>query len=120
MIRCATGPLLATGALVGALVLALPARAQSRGELLYSTHCIACHTSQMHWRDQKLATNWDSLKAQVQRWQASALLGWSEQDVLEVTRYLNDTFYRFPQNAEPRTASVSLPGGTWRAHCVEH
>jgi hypothetical protein len=88
--------------LMGALVLALPARAaESRGELLYSTHCIACHTSQWHWRDGKLATNWSSLRAEVRRWQATAMLQWSEEDVLEVTRYLNDTFYRFPQVSGP-------------------
>jgi len=92
----------ATRVLVSALVLALPARAaESRGELLYSTHCIACHTSQGHWRDGKLATNWSSLRAEVRRWQATAMLQWSEEDVLDVTRYLNDTFYRFPQTSGP-------------------
>ena len=119
MIGCPNTPLLASCVLMGALALALPARAESRGELLYSTHCIACHTSQMHWRDKKLATDWDSLKAQVQRWQAGAMLGWNEQDVVEVTRYLNDRFYRFPQSSDARSASVSLPGGAWRARSVE-
>jgi mono/diheme cytochrome c family protein len=94
--------LLAGSVLVGALAPAMPARAQSRGELLYSTHCIACHTTQMHWRDKKSATDWPSLKAQVQRWQGAASLGWSEADVLEVTRYLNETIYRFEQKADPR------------------
>jgi mono/diheme cytochrome c family protein len=71
------------------------ARAESRGELLYSTHCIACHTTQVHWRDKKLATDWNSLKVQVRRWQAVAALGWSEEDVLDVTRHLNERFYGF-------------------------
>ncbi len=69
----------------------------TRGELLYDTHCVACHTTQVHWRERRLATDWDGLKAQVQRWQARARLAWSEDDVLEVTRHLNDTVYRFPQ-----------------------
>jgi mono/diheme cytochrome c family protein len=87
--------------LVSALALAPSARAaESRGELLYSTHCIACHTSQGHWRDGKLATNWSSLRAEVRRWQAAAMLQWSEEDVLDVTRYLNDAFYRFPQKSD--------------------
>ena len=46
--------LLVAGVLASTLVLAPSARSQSRGELLYSTHCIACHTSQMHWRDKKV------------------------------------------------------------------
>ena len=92
----------AMGVLVSALALALPAQAaESRGELLYSTHCIACHTAQGHWRDGKLATNWSSLRVEVRRWQATAMLQWSEEDVLDVTRYLNDAFYRFPQTSGP-------------------
>jgi mono/diheme cytochrome c family protein len=67
----------------------------SRGELLYTTHCIACHSTQMHWRDQRRATDLDSLKDQVRLWQGRALLSWDEQDIAEVTRYLNQRFYHF-------------------------
>lgn len=70
--------------------------APTRGELLYTTHCIACHNSQMHWREQRLATDWPSLRAQVRRWQGVANLGWSDDDILEVSRHLNDRIYRFP------------------------
>lgn len=68
----------------------------SRGELLYSTHCISCHSTQIHWRDQKVAKNWASLKAEVGRWQSASGLGWSEEDVTDVARYLNALHYRFP------------------------
>ena len=68
----------------------------SRGELLYSTHCITCHSTQMHWRDKKVATDWTLLKAQVRQWQRTAGLGWSEEDVTAVARYLNVQFYHFP------------------------
>lgn len=74
--------------------------APTRGELLYTTHCIACHNSQMHWRDQRLATDWASLRAQVRRWQGVANLGWSDDDIREVTRHLNDRIYRFPIEAD--------------------
>jgi mono/diheme cytochrome c family protein len=72
----------------------------SRGQALYTTHCIACHNTQVHWRDAKLARDWPSLKAQVSRWQASAALAWSEADVVEVARYLNDSIYRYPQTSD--------------------
>jgi mono/diheme cytochrome c family protein len=78
---------------------AAQAQAPSRGELLYTTHCVACHTTQMHWRENKLATDWDTLKAQVRRWQGVARLAWTEADVDEVARYLNDTIYRYPEPA---------------------
>lgn len=68
----------------------------SRGELLYSTHCIGCHSTQIHWRDKKVAKNWVSLKAEVGQWQRASGLGWSEEDVTDVARYLNTLHYRFP------------------------
>lgn len=105
--RSPASALLAACVLTGALAGAPVARAQSRGELLYATHCIACHTTQVHWRDQKLATDWNSLKLQVRRWQAVAALDWSEEDVLEVTRHLNDSFYGFTPASN--TVGVLVP-----------
>jgi mono/diheme cytochrome c family protein len=70
--------------------------ADSRGELLYRTHCVGCHTTQVHWREKKLASDWKSLAAQVERWQMNAKLGWNAEDVGAVARYLNKAFYRFP------------------------
>ncbi|WP_205960652.1 cytochrome C [Ramlibacter rhizophilus] len=95
-----------------ALLLAPPVSAQvpDRGRLLYETHCIECHTTQMHWRDQRLAQDWDSLRAQVQRWQGTARLQWSEADIDEVTRHLNETIYQFPRAraGAPRTTPFGL------------
>ena len=81
--------------LAGLFALVGAASAQSRGELLYTTHCIACHSTQMHWREQRRATDLDSLKEQVRLWQARALLSWNDDDIVEVTRYLNQSIYRF-------------------------
>ncbi|HTQ01261.1 MAG TPA: hypothetical protein VMN56_18235 [Casimicrobiaceae bacterium] len=72
------------------------AYAPSRGELLYETNCVACHTKEVHWRDRRLVTDWQSLAAQTRRWQRNAGLGWSDEDIDEVARYLNETFYHFP------------------------
>lgn len=49
----------------------------------------------MHWREQRRATDWDSLKEQVRRWQGAAMLAWTENDIIEVTQYLNERIYRF-------------------------
>lgn len=75
----------------------------TRGQLLYEIHCIACHDSQMHWRDQRLASDWPGLVEQVRRWQLRANLHWSDADIVEVARHLNDTIYRFgrPVGAAP-------------------
>ena len=66
----------------------------SRGALLYGNHCVECHDARMHWRDQRLARDWGSLKAQVRRWQGEANLQWSEDEIDAVARHLNDTNYR--------------------------
>lgn len=78
-------------------------QAQSRGKLLYSTHCITCHTTEVHWRDKKLATNWSSLAFQVRRWQDVSGLGWSDSDIQDVTRYFNESIYRYPPMADAVT-----------------
>lgn len=76
---------------------AAPAQpAPGRGQLLYETHCIECHTRQVHWRTLRLARNWDTLRAQVARWQAAAWLQWGRQDIDAVARHLNETMYQFP------------------------
>jgi len=72
----------------------------SRGQALYVTHCVECHNTRVHWRDDKLAVDWVSLKAQVRRWQAAAGLWWSEADIVEVARHLNDSIYHYAQTSD--------------------
>lgn len=80
----------------GACAADAPIRASSRGSLLYSTECVSCHTAQVHWREKKLATDLGKLQEQVRRWQGVAGLAWSEGDIAEVTRYLNEVHYHYP------------------------
>lgn len=82
----------------------------SRGALLYDTHCIECHTAQVHWRDRQQARDWATLKAEVLRWQAAAHLGWTDAEVEAVTDYLNDTVYHFaaPQEQAREAASATV------------
>ena len=98
-----------TVTLCAVLSAAQPAAAQSRGELLYRNHCIECHTSKMHWREGRLATDWPGLVRQVSRWQGEAHLNWSSEDIHDVARHLNDTYYRFPV-AAPRVGLLSEAG----------
>ena len=97
---------LVSAAAVAAACVAPSAMAQSRGELLYTTHCISCHTTEVHWRNKRLASDWTSLKFQVRRWQDAASLGWGDGDVLAVSRYLNESIYRFEQTADRVSSSI--------------
>jgi mono/diheme cytochrome c family protein len=67
----------------------------TRGELLYATHCSACHSEQIHWRDKRLVSDWNSLVSEVGRWQANIGLVWSTDEIADTARYLNAAFYHF-------------------------
>ena len=95
-LRRARRPVCALGTVVACLLAASATMAQSRGELLYTAHCISCHTTQMHWREKKLATDWRSLRYQVSRWQQNVAPGLAEEDITAIARYLNSLYYHFP------------------------
>ncbi len=77
-------------------VLAQAMAAPSRGQLLYDTHCVTCHDTQVHWRQSRKVSNWKTLVAQVRHWQSAEKLQWTEDDIRQVARHLNDTIYRYP------------------------
>ena len=101
--------LTALGLVFGAALIGPGAHAQSRGELLYSTHCVFCHTTEVHWRGKKLATDWTSLCVQVRRWQGNAGLAWNEADIREVATYLNESIYRYEQTPDSLELGASVP-----------
>lgn len=105
-------PLIVASFLACATAAAQPASkpGEPRGELLYSTYCIACHTTEIHWRDKRLVTDWASLKAQVRRWQATSGVVWSESDIGDVTRYLNELYYHYRQVDSQASIAKTLHG----------
>lgn len=91
---------------------AQPRDAMARGELLYNTHCVACHTAQIHWRGKVLVADWDSLRAQVRRWQDTAALNWSEDEITSVALYLNRLHYGYPVDLYGRAPDPAIHQGT--------
>lgn len=84
------------------LLTQLPLPAQTapqptRGQMLYTTHCMVCHDTQKHWREKRAVRDWDGLLAQVRQWQGTLQLQWSDADIVEVATHLNDNIYRLPQ-----------------------
>jgi hypothetical protein len=49
----------------------------------------------VHWRERKLVTDWASLVSEVRRWQVAGRLQWSDADIDQVARHLNETIYRY-------------------------
>ena len=88
--------LCATIALMAGAAQAQSATTASRGQLLYDTHCVACHDAQVHWRAAKVVRNWETLVAEVRRWQAVEKLQWTDDDIDQVARHLNNMYYRYP------------------------
>lgn len=76
---------------------------EKEGRLLYETYCISCHTTQIHWREKRLAKDWITLKGQVDRWQLTIGQSWSRQQIDDVARYLNRQFYKFDRSAPSLT-----------------
>ena len=74
---------------------AIPAD-EERGRLLYETACVACHTTQAHWRDKRIVRSWPELVRQVTRWQHNAGQNWQSADIVDVAAHLNGRFYNLP------------------------
>ena len=100
---------LASAALLGACRAPAPvvdrtAFDAERGRLLYENTCGACHTTQPHWREQRLVRDWNGLLQQVTRWQGIAGQNWGRSEIGDVASYLNRRFYKLPCD-EPGCAS---------------
>ena len=66
-----------------------------RGEGLYLNHCLSCHESTAHIREDRHAVSMHELRRWVARWAVQLELGWSQREIEDVTAYLNRTYYRF-------------------------
>ena len=67
----------------------------SRGQLLYENHCMICHESVAHIRDDRRAKSFKALEAWVVRWANQQELDWDSPDIVEVVDYLNRRYYKF-------------------------
>ncbi|MEA2093834.1 MAG: hypothetical protein U9P11_04635 [Pseudomonadota bacterium] len=81
----------------GMLALVSPiARAEfDRGQALYENQCTACHDTLAHTRENRRVNTMADLRKQVASWSIHSGLGWSSDEVDDVTDYLARKFYRF-------------------------
>lgn len=96
-----------------AVLLVMPAAAvaqgdTARGELLYENHCRACHTSTVHVRGSHKARTETEVEGRVRHWSTVRKLGWSADEVDDVTAYLMDRYYT--PRPRPSTLPVAPPG----------
>lgn len=67
-----------------------------RGAALYEERCAACHSESVHGREKRVAKDFDAVRAWVVRWNVNLGLQWGDEEVDDVSVYLNDRYYRFP------------------------
>ncbi len=67
----------------------------ARGQSLVQQHCMACHDNGIYTRPNRRVTSLPGLQKQVRRCELSLGLKWFDDDINDVTAYLNDTFYKF-------------------------
>jgi mono/diheme cytochrome c family protein len=85
-----------------ALVLLLCALASARGaevergRVLYEARCGRCHGTSVHVREARKAASFEGVRTQVVRWNAELGVGWSDDEINDVTLYLNNRYYFFP------------------------
>jgi cytochrome c1 len=71
-----------------------------RGKLLYENHCMSCHESVVHIRDDRRAESLGEVTWQVSRWASEMDLDWRYPEVFDLVAYLNSRYYRFKQPVE--------------------
>ena len=74
---------------------ALAADDFDRARALYENHCRSCHESWAHTRDGRMVDSIDELRVRVASWSLHTGLGWTDEEINAVTRYLDRRFYRF-------------------------
>jgi mono/diheme cytochrome c family protein len=87
-------------ALAGVLAFMITLRAVEfdRGEALYENHCSVCHDPQAHLAGEaRHVTTMADLRARVAAWSVHSGLNWSDEDVNDVTDFLNRRFYRLTE-----------------------
>jgi mono/diheme cytochrome c family protein len=66
-----------------------------RGLRLYENECIACHNESVHSRSPRAAKSLVEIRSYVTKWSGVVGTRWSEEEIEEVTAYLNERYYRF-------------------------
>jgi cytochrome c2 len=65
------------------------------GQSLHDANCVKCHGSEVYTREDRRVTSLPGLRQQVERCDTNIGLEWFEEEIENVTQYLNATHYKF-------------------------
>ena len=73
---------------------ALAANAE-HGEKLYKERCGGCHDTKVHTRPNRIVHTYEDLVNRVRFCDNAAKAGLKDEEIYDVSEYLNNTFYKF-------------------------
>jgi hypothetical protein len=79
------------------LLLSLPAHAVDieNGKNLHNENCVRCHQESVYLREDRIVNSFQGLRERISQCELSAELVWFDEEIDDVTAYLNNAFYRF-------------------------
>lgn len=87
---------LALGAVTGGAHAALLPGDAARGQQLHATRCLGCHDSRIYTRPDRKVKRIEGLIGQVRRCDRQLGTQLERDQLNDLVKYLNDTYYRFP------------------------
>ena len=82
--------------LLAAMVsIAAAAEQTPTARVLYDQNCVRCHGTEVYTREDRKVTSLQGLERQVRRCELALGLKWFDDEITDVTNYLNEHFYRF-------------------------
>jgi len=67
----------------------------ARGKLIYETNCNECHGKSVSERPNKKAKSISDIRHWVLRWESYKGYQWTNEEIEDVTQYLNSRFYKY-------------------------
>lgn len=67
------------------------------GKALHNENCVRCHQPEIYTREKRMVNSYAELHEQVRQCEIMAEMGWFEEEIDDVTTYLNETYYKFEQ-----------------------
>ncbi len=79
------------------LLFSLPVQAVDieNGKALHDENCLRCHNETQYTRENRIVNSFDELRERISLCELSAEMAWFDEEIDDVTAYLNNAFYRF-------------------------
>jgi len=65
------------------------------GKLLHDENCLRCHNESKYTRKDRMIKNFQQLRERIKNCELMAELTWFDEEIDDVTAYLNNQFYHF-------------------------